>query len=179
MSEASGASIVVTPLSALDEVARRVRPRSVVTLMSSADPVPLPPGIEAVRHMHLAFNDIVAPREGLVPPGEEHVSRIIAHAREWNGQAPLLIHCWFGVSRSPAAAAIAVAARRPERSGASIATALRRAAPFATPNRLMVEIADRLLDRGGELVAAIDAIGRGAEVSEGLPFTLALDPPEA
>ena len=42
--------------------------------------------------------------------------------------------------------------------------------PTASPNRLMVRHADEILDRRGRMVAAIDAIGRGAEAYEGSVF---------
>ncbi len=62
----------------------------------------------------------------------------------------------------------------PERDEAEIAAALRAASPSATPNPRLVAIADGLLGRSGRMVAAIAAIGRGAEAFEGVPFTLAL-----
>jgi predicted protein tyrosine phosphatase len=70
----------------------------------------------------------------------------------------LVIHCLAGISRSPAAALIALAhdARGREREAASL---LRKAAPFARPNRLLVQLADSALRRGGALVAALDSIG--------------------
>ena len=43
----------------------------------------------------------------------------------------------------------------------SIAQALRRASPTATPNIRIVSLADRLLGRDGRMVAAIETIGRG------------------
>jgi predicted protein tyrosine phosphatase len=49
---------------------------------------------------------------------------------------------------------------------------LRRASPSATPNRLLVSHADAILKRDGRMVAAVNAIGRGAEAFEGEPFTL-------
>ncbi len=72
-------------------------------------------------------------------------------------------------------APIAACALAPERDEGTIADALRAASPSATPNRLFVEIADRLLGRDGRMVAAIARIGRGADAFEGTPFVLALD----
>ena len=43
----------------------------------------------------------------------------------------------------------------------SIAQALRRASPTATPNIRIVSLADRLLGRDGRMIAAIETIGRG------------------
>ena len=43
-----------------------------------------------------------------------------------------------------------------------------------TPNRLMVALADDLLQRSGRMIKAIDGIGRGAEAAEGEPYQLPL-----
>ena len=60
------------------------------------------------------------------------------------------MHCWFGVSRSPAAAYVAACALAPDQDEAAFAdSALRRAAPFATPNRRIVALGDALLAREG------------------------------
>jgi predicted protein tyrosine phosphatase len=49
---------------------------------------------------------------------------------------------------------------------------LRAASPHATPNRLIVRLADDLLGRKGRMVEAVTAIGRGADAWEGRVFTL-------
>ena len=86
---------------------------------------------------------------------------------------PLLVHCWAGISRSSAAAYAIACGCNPgfER---EIAMELRRRAPEATPNRLMVVLADDLLVRNGVMVDAIASIGRGAEAFEGAPYQLPL-----
>jgi predicted protein tyrosine phosphatase len=53
-----------------------------------------------------------------------------------------------------------------------LAQALRRASPTATPNRRLVALADDRLGRQGRMIAAITAIGRGADCYEGAPFAL-------
>jgi len=54
-----------------------------------------------------------------------------------------------------------------------IARRLRRASPTATPNKLIISIADDMLGRGGRMVDAIAAIGMGEPASEAIPFHLA------
>jgi predicted protein tyrosine phosphatase len=123
----------------------------------------------------LAFNDITAPQPGCVAPDESVVGAIVDFGRACGADDHVLVHCWMGVSRSPAAAYIIACARAP---GAekSIAEALRRSSPVATPNRLLVSLADDLLARGGKMVDAIDAIGRGqAFDGDAPPFALPLD----
>ena len=101
--------------------------------------------------------------------------QILDFVAAWPREKPLVIHCYAGISRSTAAAYIAGCALNPGRDEADLARALRQASPTATPNRLFVEIADRLLGREGRMVAAIAAIGRGADAFEGAPFRFAFD----
>ena len=161
--------IVVSPLSGIAAAASRWTPRTMLTLMSTSEPVEPPPCVET--HMALTFNDVVdvaAAARGLRPPASEHVAAIIDLARD--AERPLLIHCWFGVSRSPAAALIAAAALQPQRSERELTDELRALAPYATPNARMIALADEALGRGGRLAEAVAAIGRGAETAEGVPF---------
>ena len=81
----------------------------------------------------------------------------------------------MGVSRSPAAALIAALAVHPEQDDEALALRLRQASPYATPNRRLIEIGDAMLDRGGRLVAAIRAIGRGADADGNAPFLLQIE----
>jgi predicted protein tyrosine phosphatase len=164
-------SIVVTPLSQLASAVTRWSPSHILSLASPGQSLD---AVEALGHaqvLRLSFNDIEAPREALVAADESVIGRLLAFVSEWDGTAPLLIHCWFGVSRSPAAAYIAACARNPGRER-QLAALLRQNAPFATPNRLMVALADDGLGRGGRMVDAIREIGRGCEVSKGEVFTL-------
>jgi predicted protein tyrosine phosphatase len=85
------------------------------------------------------------------------------------------VHCYAGISRSTAAAFVAVCALVPDRDEEEIAYDLRQRSPSATPNRLIVEIADRMLGRDGRMARAIASIGRGEDAFEGTPFVLDLD----
>ena len=84
----------------------------------------------------------------------------------------MLIHCFAGVSRSTAAAFIAVCALSPGRDENEIAWAIRQASPTATPNARLVAVADAILDRSGRMTTAISAIGRGETCEVGVPFML-------
>ena len=111
----------------------------------------------------------------MVLPGEEHVRELIAFVDGWDRTQPMVIHCYAGISRSTAAAFIAVCIERPERSEArDRRRALRAASPYATPNPRLVAIADGLLGRDGRMVDAVAAIGRGEMAVEGVPFALPL-----
>ena len=87
----------------------------------------------------------------------------------------MVVHCWAGISRSTAAAFIAVSALNPQRDVAELARTVRALSPSATPNARLVALADDMLSRGGTMVDAVRAIGRGAFAAEGDPFFLTLD----
>ncbi|APY13243.1 tyrosine protein phosphatase [Brucella sp. 10RB9212] len=162
--------IVVTPLSQLATQITLHRPSHVLTL-TSGESAALPAGHGASR-LTLIFNDIVEPREGLVAPDESHVSALIDFVQGWPQKAPLLIHCYAGISRSTAAACIAALALDRDMDERCLAERLRRLSPSATPNIRLISIADTMLGRRGRMVEAIKAIGRGAEAYEGEVFSL-------
>ena len=167
--------IHVCPLSRLEETVTRTGALHVLSVINAATPVQLPASFVRDNHLFVGFNDIVAPQEGLVHPAAEHVEAILGFTRRWPRTAPLVVHCYAGISRSTASAYIAACALNPARDEAAIANALRTASPIATPNALLVSLADRMLGREGRMIAAIAAIGRGREAMENEPFELALD----
>lgn len=164
----------VSPLSKLQETVTAIRPSHLVTLINVGTVVERPSGITEANHLFLGMSDISAPLDGHVVPAEAHVERFLAFVRDWNRAAPLLIHCWAGISRSTAAAYIAACALGPARDEAEIADDLRLVSPSATPNARLVAIADRMLARNGRMSTAIERIGRGADAFEGTPFALRL-----
>ena len=88
---------------------------------------------------------------------EQDIRQIIALAQELQSvSGRVLIHCEAGVSRSSAAALIIYACwlGPGEEDDAMMRVLAQR--PIAMPNRRMVELADRLLDRKGRLVAVLD-----------------------
>jgi len=162
--------LVVCALHDVADMARRHSPQSVVSILSADQPAPEIAGSAA--RLVLRFNDIVAPREGLTAPGVAAVTRLLEFAAAREAGETLLVHCWMGISRSPAAAFVLACAAAPATPEAEIAWALRRAAPAATPNPALVSLADRLLERGGRMVAAVSLIGRGCESAAGAAFEL-------
>jgi predicted protein tyrosine phosphatase len=165
----------VCPLSRLHETVAETRASHVVSLMGAGVEVRRPATIAAERHLFIGVSDIVEPLEGHVLAGVEHIEQLLGFVGAWGRESPLVFHCWAGISRSTAAAYIAACALAPERDEASLALALRQAAPSATPNARFVALADDILGRGGRMVDAIRGIGRGAEAMEGTPFMLQLN----
>jgi len=166
-------TLLVCPLSQVDSARALHRPSHLISLLSPTSPAEAWPAPETDEtQLRLAFHDIAEPREGLLAPDAALVARLLEFAADWDGARPMLVHCWAGVSRSTAAAFIIACQRAPTRSEVEIAQALRRAAPYATPNPLLVRLADTALNRDGRMPAAILAIGRGADTAEGALFAL-------
>lgn len=167
--------IHVCPLSRLEETVAATGARHLVSAVDAAH-VPARPAAVA-DHIVLPFNDIAAARPGLVAPAAAHVEALLAFVDRWGAASPLVVHCWAGISRSPAVAFVVACLLEPDRPEAEIAWELRFAAPTATPNPGIVALADTRLGRGGRMSAAIAAIGRGADAFEGAPFHLAIGSP--
>jgi predicted protein tyrosine phosphatase len=165
-------SIHVCPMTRVEATIVSCGARHLVSLLATGTDFVRPNVIAAENHLLLTMHDILAAQEGLTPPGQAHVEALLAYARRWDCSTPLVINCFAGISRSTAAAFIVAAALAPQRDEAELARKLRQLSPSATPNLLLVGIADELLKRDGRMVAAITAIGRGAEAYEGTPFAL-------
>lgn len=167
--------LIVTPLSEVGLMCLEHRPSHLVSWLSPLDAGPQIAGpLAPAERLHLASHDICAACEGLEPPNAEHVAELLAFAGGWSGERPLLVHCWAGVSRSTAAAYAIACCKRPDLAEAALARRLRGLAPTATPNPLIVQLADDLLGRGGRMAEAVEAIGQGRETLLGTPFVLDL-----
>jgi predicted protein tyrosine phosphatase len=167
--------IHVCSLARLHETVEDTGARHIVSLIGDEARVERPGAITEENHLWLRLHDISAPIDGYIMPDEEHIADLLRFVRRWDRRAPLVVHCYAGISRSTASAFASVCALNPRRDEESIAQALRRASPTATPNILIVSLADRLLRREGRMVAAIETIGRGALAAEGAPFRLDLE----
>ncbi|MFN9971992.1 MAG: tyrosine phosphatase family protein, partial [Phycisphaerae bacterium] len=160
------------PKSNVATLSDQVRPSHLVTLLDPEDEMPTPEGVPGHRHLKLGMHDTVRPAPGQTPPDELHVRELLVFARDWSRSQPMLVHCWAGISRSTASAFAIACMVAPPGNELRIARLLRERAPHAHPNARIVAIADALLGRDGRMVDAIDAIGPGKVVFEGVPFLL-------
>lgn len=147
--------LLVGPISAVEGLAGQAD--HVLSLISPDAEAPVVAGPRTL----LRFNDIVEDREGLVAPSAAMIETILGLA----ATPTLLIHCFAGVSRSTAAAYILACTRSGDER--VLAGQLRTLCPEATPNALMVALADTILQRNGAMSRAIAGIGRGADAFEG------------
>ena len=165
----------VCSLALIAETVGKTGARSLVTLLSPGTEVQRPMHILPERHLHLAVSDIVEATPGQVLPEATHLDELLKFVYAWDRAEPMLIHCFAGVSRSTAAVYIAACALAPKRDEFDVARLLRAASPTASPNTLLVALADDALGRGGRMREAIAEIGRGRECFGGEPFALELN----
>jgi len=165
--------LIVTPLSRLPEVVATRRPSHLLTLLSPEELIPTFAGFTRERHLRLGVHDIAEPMGGLTAPDAAMVEEVLAFAQGWDASAPMVVHCWAGISRSTASAFAIACARNPHADELEIALAMRRASPSAFPNRRIVALADEILGRRGRMVEAVEAMGGNGFVREGVPFDLA------
>jgi predicted protein tyrosine phosphatase len=149
--------LLISSYAAIADTIRRHKPSHMLTLMD--DHVETPPVIPPERHFRIRVNDIVEPAEGAIAPSAGHIEDVLTFARGWTREAPFLVHCWAGISRSTAAAYILLCDIRGPGHEATIARELRALAPHAQPNRLMIRHADQILGREGRMIAAVEAMG--------------------
>lgn len=147
----------------------------VITVMADVGKVQRPPSIQEQNHLVISMDDIIAEADGFTAPAIEHVERVLNFGRSWNRTAPMVIHCYAGISRSTASAFAIACALNPNRAEAQIAQCIRNASPSAYPNRLIVTHADQLLGRCGRMIRALDDMGPGNMTVEGRPFHIDLD----
>ncbi|HYN07373.1 MAG TPA: hypothetical protein VES67_08290 [Vicinamibacterales bacterium] len=158
-------TIIVCPLSRVDELVEQHQPSRVISLLDPDFTFPdLGPAYDG-RHLRLRFHDVHEAADNEIAPAAEHVESLLAFLGGTQPGEHLLIHCRAGISRSTAAAFIAACFLNPDVPELDLAVALRRAAPLARPNQVLVALADAAMARDGRMSAAITATGRN------LPWT--------
>ena len=144
--------------------------RTFVLVASLKSASPQAAQISPKRHLRLAMHDIVERRMDQVLPASEHVLELLDFVQSWDRREPMLIHCYAGISRSTAAAFIALCALNPQTPEELIASDLRSSSETVRPNRLFVALADKVLRRDGRMIAAVNNMGQSRVADECTPF---------
>jgi predicted protein tyrosine phosphatase len=165
-------SIWISSLELAPKLADQHKPGLIVSLLSPYDAFPEFPTHGEERHLRVAIHDIVEDIGDWRAPGVSDAERVIRFVERWDRSAPMLIHCWAGISRSTASAFITACVHNPSADEEEIAWAIRDASPTASPNARLVAHADALLGRGGRMSKAAAAIGRGLVAAEAQPFMI-------
>ena len=143
------AMIHVCSLAALPETVRITGASHVLTVMANVEQVARPVSVLPANHLKVSMDDITEEMDGFVAPSETHIEQVLNFVRGWDRCAPLVVHCYAGISRA--------------------------ASPIASPNRRIVSLADRALGRNGRMLRALDEMGPGAMMVEGRPFVIELE----
>ncbi len=163
-------SIWISSLALAPGIVGKVRPSRVVSLLSPYDSFPKFSGLGDEHHLQIGIHDIAEDIGEWRAPGAADAERVIRFVETWDRGAPILIHCWAGISRSTASAFITACVHNPSTDEGEIAYALRAASPTAYPNRRLVAHADDILGRCGRMSSAVADIGRGEMAEEAQPF---------
>lgn len=138
------------------------RAAGVTHVLSLLDPgTPEPEAFSAFpphARERLFFHDVIDEFPGYDAPQRRHVEAVLAFGGTLpataEGSAHVLVHCFMGISRSTAAAAILMA--QASAGGEEEAFArLFAVRPRAWPNSRMITLADGLLSRDGALTEAL------------------------
>ena len=167
--------IHVCSLAALPDTVKATGASHILTVMANVDQVQRPQSVLPANHLRVQMDDITEQMEGFVAPCDSHIEQVLNFVRGWDRSAPLVVHCYAGISRSTASAFAAACALNPHRDEISIARQIRAASPIASPNRLIVGLADKELGRNGRMLRALDEMGPGSMLVEGKPFRVDLD----
>src|SRR6267142_454622 len=141
------AMIHVCSLAALPDTVKATGASHVLTVMANVDQVQRPESVLPANHLKISMDDITEQMDGFVAPSDSHIEQVLNFVRGWDRSAPLVVHCYAGISRSTASAFAAVCMLNPHRDEISIARQIR----------------------------ALDEMGPGNLMIEGRPFRLDLD----
>jgi predicted protein tyrosine phosphatase len=169
------AMIHVCSLAALPETVKATGASHILTVMAKVDQVLRPASVLEINHLRVQVDDITEQMDGFVAPCDSHIEQILNFVRNWDRSAPMVVHCYAGISRSTASAFAAACMLNPHRDEITIARQIRAASPIAQPNRLIVGLADKALGRDGRMLRALDAMGPGSMTVEGRPFRVDLE----
>jgi len=165
----------ICSLAALPETVRATGASHILTVMANVDQVQRPASVLETNHLRVSMDDITEHMDGFTAPADHHIERVLNFVRGWDRSAPMVVHCYAGISRSTASAFAAACMLNPHRDEIEIARQIRARSPIASPNRLIVSLADKALGREGRMLRALDEMGPGTMTVEGRPFQLDLE----
>src|SRR5436305_13027020 len=134
--------IHVCSLAALPETVRATGASHILTVMADVDQVQRPASVLEANHLKISMDDITEVIDGFVAPSDAHIEKVLDFVRGWDRNAPMVVHCYAGISRSTASAFAAACMLNPHRDEHAIPRQIPSAPPIAPPTRLIVSLAD-------------------------------------
>jgi predicted protein tyrosine phosphatase len=91
--------IHVCSLAALPDTVRATGASHVLTVMANVDQVQRPESVLPANHLKVQMDDITEHMDGYVAPSDR-ISKGPELHRNWDRSAPMVVHCYAGISRS-------------------------------------------------------------------------------
>ncbi len=91
--------IHVCSLAALPATVEATGARHILTVMANVGQVVRPASVLEANHLRIQMDDINEPAQGFVAPSHDHVEQALTFIRKWDRAAPMVIHCYAGISR--------------------------------------------------------------------------------
>ena len=167
--------IHVCSLAALPDTVKSTGASHVLTVMANVDQVQRPGSVQPANHLKVQMDDITEQMDGFVAPCNMHIEQVLNFVRSWDRSAPLVVHCYAGISRSTASAFAAACLLNPLRVVSSFVRLFCVVSSVAALNRQIVSLADEALGREGRMLRALDEMGPGSMNVEGRPFRIDLE----
>ena len=163
-------TIFVTNLFDMPHYVSELVPTHVVSIIQPELQPSRPDQLPESAHLRVGVHDISEHQEDQILAVYQDIETLVRFIDTWKpSDGAFLTHCYAGVSRSTATALIAASIKTGDPEWSAIR--LRAAAPHAYPNRRIIALADEVLDLGGRLVEACEAMGSSSPVVEG-PLTV-------
>ena len=155
--------IIVCSLKDLETVCETVKPSHVISVIDPGYAPETPAGVD--KHLKLGFDDIVEVNSNnqifrlntndipQLPPNISHTNSIINFSKSWDKEAPIVIHCWCGISRSMATATYLMCKEDSSDIERNIRY-IRSIAPHANPNKVLIKLFENSLNIGDQISLA-------------------------
>ena len=105
----------VCSLAALPDTVKATGASHILTVMANVDQVQRPPSVLEQNHLKVSMDDITEHMDGFMAPSDAHIEKVLAFVRGWDRRAPMVVHCYAGISRSTASAFAAACMLNPHR----------------------------------------------------------------
>ena len=124
----------------------------VITIENTIIENPFRVQLECPRQLILRFDDISFPVDDFEEPREIHIYKSLQFADK---NSSLLIHCHAGISRSSAIALAIISNKLGKGKEKEAVKILQEINPYCRPNKLLVQMTDKILEREEELLKAV------------------------
>ena len=133
-----------TPQDKAQSIVAKKNIKNIISIYSPNTAFPLFPGVKSNQILRLCFNDISRPQNNLKAITNHDIIKIINFVRK-RSESDFLVHCYAGVSRSIAITILILFLLEKDMSIDKLILKLKEKAPFANPNKLILQQAGKAL----------------------------------